>query len=74
MAWVTCDRDDDGATFWNAVIAAAAGEAADSATVLAGLDAPAGSADSAFVSNLIGVLGDEVRGLLIVLDDVARGA
>jgi LuxR family transcriptional regulator, maltose regulon positive regulatory protein len=70
VAWVTCDRDDDGATFWNAVIAAAAGEAADSATVLAGLDAPAGPADSTFVSTLIGVLGDEVPGLVIVLDDV----
>ena len=70
VAWVTCDRDDDGATFWNAVIAAAAGEAADSATVLGGLDAPAGPADSTFVSTLIGVLGDEVPGLVIVLDDV----
>ena len=71
VAWVTCDRDDDGTTFWNAVIAAAAGEAApDPATVLGGLDAPAGPADSTFVATLIGVLGDEVPGLVIVLDDV----
>lgn len=70
VAWVTCDRDDDGTAFWNAVITAATEAAPDSATVLAGLDAPAGPADSTFVANLIGVLGDEVPGLVIVLDDV----
>ena len=38
--------------------------------MLGGLDAPAGPADSTFVATLIGVLGDEVPGLVIVLDDV----
>ena len=70
VAWVTCDRDDDGTAFWSAVITAATEAAPDSATVLAGLDAPAGPADSTFVANLIGVLGDEVPGLVLVLDDV----
>ena len=70
VAWVTCDRDDDGTAFWSAVILAATEVAPDSATVLAGLDAPAGPADSMFVANLIGVLGDEVPGIVLVLDDV----
>jgi LuxR family transcriptional regulator, maltose regulon positive regulatory protein len=70
VAWVTCDRDDDGTAFWSAVILAATEAAPDSATVLAGLDAPAGPADSTFVAKLMDVLGDEVPGLLIVLDDV----
>ena len=43
VAWVTCDRDDDGTAFWSAVILAATEAAPDSATVLAGLDAPAGA-------------------------------
>ncbi len=62
VAWVTCDRDDDGTAFWSAVILAATEAAPDSATVLAGLDAPAGPADSTFVANLMDVLGDEVPG------------
>ena len=70
VAWVTCDRDDDSTAFWSAVIVAATEAAPDSATVLAGLDAPAGPADSTFVANLIGVLGDEVPGLFLILDDV----
>jgi LuxR family maltose regulon positive regulatory protein len=70
VAWVTCDRDDDSTAFWSAVIVAATEAAPDSATVLAGLDAPAGPADSTFVANLIGVFGDEVPGLLLILDDV----
>ena len=41
IAWVTCDRDDDGKSFWSAVIMAATEAAPDSATVLAGLDADA---------------------------------
>ncbi len=70
VAWVTCDRDDDGTAFWGAVILAATEAAPDSATVLAGLDAPTGPADATFVANLIGVLGDEVPGIILVLDDV----
>ena len=70
IAWVTCDRDDDGKSFWSAVIMAATEAAPDSATVLAGLDAPAGPADPTFVANLIAVLGDEVPGIILVLDDV----
>ena len=41
-------------SFWSAVIMAATEAAPDSATVLAGLDAPAGPADPTFVANLIG--------------------
>ena len=70
VAWVTCDRDDDGTAFWSAVILAATEAAPESATLLAGLDAPTGPADGTFVANLIGVLGDEVPGILLVLDDV----
>ena len=70
VAWVTCDRDDDGTAFWGAVILAATEAAPDSATALGGLDAPAGPADSTFVANLMGVLGEEVPGIVLVLDDV----
>ncbi len=74
VAWVTCDRDDDSAAFWSAVIVAATEAAAetptDAAAMLAGLDAPAGRTDSTFVANLIGVLGDEMPGLFLILDDV----
>ncbi len=70
VAWVTCDRDDDGTAFWGAVILAATEAAPESATVLAGLDAPTGAADASFVANLVGVLGDEVPGIILVLDDV----
>ncbi|HYN66708.1 MAG TPA: LuxR C-terminal-related transcriptional regulator [Ornithinibacter sp.] len=70
VAWVTCDRDDDSTAFWSAVLVAATEAAPDSATMLAGLDAPAGPTDSTFVANLIGVFADEVPGLLLVLDDV----
>jgi LuxR family maltose regulon positive regulatory protein len=69
VGWVTCDHDDDGTSFWSAVILAAS-EAARDSTLLAGFDAPAGPADSTFVANLIAVLGDEVPGILLVLDDV----
>ena len=70
VAWVTCDRDDDGTAFWSAVILAATEAAPESATVLAGMDAPTGPADATFVANLIGVLGDEVPGIILILDDV----
>ncbi len=70
VAWVTCDRDDDGTAFWGAVILAATEAAPESATLLADLDAPTGPADATFVANLIGVLGDEVPGIILVLDDV----
>ena len=74
VAWVTCDRDDDGTAFWSAVILAATEAAPDSATVLAGLDAPAGPADSTFVANLMDVLGDEVPGAPPRARRRARGA
>ena len=70
VAWVTCDRDDDGAAFWGAVIVAATEAAPDSATALARLHAPTGPADSTFVANLVAVLGAEVPGIILVLDDV----
>ena len=70
VGWVTCDHEDDGTAFWSAVIVAATEAAPDSATVLAGLDAPTGPADATFVANLIGVLGDEVPGIILVFDDV----
>ena len=70
VAWVTCERDDDSATFWGAVIVALAEAAGPTAAAVASLDAPSGSADSAFVSNLLTVLRDEERGVLLVLDDV----
>ena len=52
------------------MILAATEAAPDSATVLAGLDAPAGPADSTFVANLIERARRRGPGPLLVLDDV----
>ena len=71
IAWVTCDRDDDGTAFWSAVII---GHHRGRARLRDGARPdsthPAGPADPTFVANLIGVLGDEVPGIVLVLDDV----
>ena len=72
VAWVTCDRDDDATAFWGAVIVAASKAAPGSAAALTDLEAPTGPADSTFVANLIGVLGQVVPGIILVLDDVHK--
>ena len=70
VAWVTCARDDDARHFWSAVLTAAGDAAGAGAVALTALRAPVGDGDSAFVATLLDVLGAEVPGLVLVLDDL----
>lgn len=70
VAWVTCDREDDGTTFWTAVLLAATRAAGESASALGSLVPPRGGPDPAFVPSLLTVIEEEVPDLLLVLDDV----
>ncbi|HSF97870.1 MAG TPA: LuxR C-terminal-related transcriptional regulator [Ornithinibacter sp.] len=70
VAWVTCDRDADGASLWNAVVDAVLVAVGEPAPALIGLHAPSGPPHPGFVAALIGVLRQEAPGLILVLDDV----
>ncbi|WP_345201458.1 AAA family ATPase [Fodinibacter luteus] len=69
VAWVTCTRDDDGWTLWNAVLVAVREVTGPPAGLLATLDAPTGPSDPAFVADLIAAVREEAPGLVLVLDD-----
>lgn len=70
IAWVTCGRDVDGKSFWNAVLDALVVAVGHPAEALTRLHAPAGAPDPGFVAALLAAIREVAPGLVLVLDDV----
>jgi len=69
VAWVTCDRDLDGTSLWNAVLDAVRVAVPTLSGALNGLHAPSGPPDPGFVASVLGAVREESPDLVLVLDD-----
>jgi LuxR family maltose regulon positive regulatory protein len=69
VAWVTCDRDLDGGSLWNAVIDAVRVAVQPRSGAVSALQAPSGPPDPGFVASVLGTVRTAAPDLVLVLDD-----
>lgn len=69
VAWVTCDRELDGISLWDAVLDAVRVSVPPKAGALSGLRAPSGPPDPGFVASVLGAIRAQSPDLVLVLDD-----